>query len=200
VLVNKVWQDGHLTEQVLEEYALRRLGENETVMVEEHYLRCEHCQAALAQVDAEIHTMRAVLASRDPAPRTKTAVTGVAVALATAALVGVAILAAWRVDQLMPPVLVKLESFRGGGEVTTAHAAAGRALELTISAEDARAAGTYRIEVVTTSGNAVWSGVAESGPTNLVAKVPKGFKGGAYWVRLYAPDSTLVREFGLRLE
>ena len=68
-----ILENGHLTEDVLEEYAFGRLSEPETAAVEEHYLGCEACQAALEQVEGQIHIIRSALTVEAGAPRAEPA-------------------------------------------------------------------------------------------------------------------------------
>ena len=53
---------------------------------------------------------------------------------------------------------------------------------------------------VTASGEKTWDGASNPEDGTLRARVPKGLRSGNYWVRLYAPDNELVREFGMKLE
>ena len=50
----RIWQGGHLREQVLEEYAFGRLNDPETALVEVHYFHCSVCLEALEDVRIRI--------------------------------------------------------------------------------------------------------------------------------------------------
>jgi hypothetical protein len=54
--------NGHLLEQVLEQYSFDRLSEFDTETVEEHVLVCATCQIALRDIDEYILLMNAAMA------------------------------------------------------------------------------------------------------------------------------------------
>ena len=68
--------NGHLLEQVLEQYSFNRLSEVDTETVEEHVLVCATCQIVLQDIDEYILLMKAAMAetalheARYPTPST----------------------------------------------------------------------------------------------------------------------------------
>ena len=54
----------HISDDLLDEYALKRLPEAEAAALEEHLLICPHCQERLQLTDDFIAALRATLASR----------------------------------------------------------------------------------------------------------------------------------------
>jgi hypothetical protein len=93
---------------------------------------------------------------------------------------------------------VKLTALRGGDGDGAARAPFGRPLDLMVDRTDLPAAAAYRLEVVSSSGHALWSGGAQIAAQSLSARVTTRLAPG-YWVRLYS-DDRLRREFGLRVE
>jgi len=99
---------------------------------------------------------------------------------------------------------VTLAALRGddgrGMSVGPAH----RPFDLYLESGDLPVASTYWIEVVTSSGGRVWDGNVSGSNGKLSAHIDQRLNPGVYWVRLSASSggspSTLVREFGLRLE
>lgn len=51
----------HFSEETWEEYALRRLPEEDSRLMEEHLLLCSRCQDALARVDEYVAAAKAAL-------------------------------------------------------------------------------------------------------------------------------------------
>jgi len=211
----KVWVDGHLTEEILEEYAFGRLPESLLAEIEEHYFRCEHCVDALEQAETDIKTIRVAFArqslerSRVPQVRRSPRIKAVRWSLPprwavgvgmTAAAVAIMALMAMRPRDVMAPAEVPLASYRGGDALNLAHAAAGRSLHLILDASALDVEPPCRVEVVTQTGSAAWEGSATAGADGkLVAVVPKSLQAGQYWIRLYS-ENILLREFGLLLE
>ncbi len=200
----------HPTEDLLEEYSFGRVLEPALAPLEEHLLDCTLCQDRLLAVDEYTALMKAGIAAIEregavtrPSPRF--AIPGAPVVFAGAlmlVLVGVTI--GWR---LQPPAAVasasampvQLTALRGGDGDGVARVPFGHPLDLTVDRTDLAAAATYRLEVVSSSGQRLWSGEAQVLAQSLSARVTARLAPGAYWVRLYA-DGQLRREFGLRVE
>ena len=213
---SRIWVNGHLKEEILEEYAFGRLKENETSAVEEHYLACTTCQDALETVEEEIRTVRSVFATAALHPPLEdisfwdraawwmqsfweghqAAVAGAALALAC--VTGVVAYGWMNGRAPLVPSAVMLASYRGAENFQQVQAPAGRPLELHINGTDIPSPELCRVELVNATGQFEWSGKL-TGAENLLASVPKALAAGQYWVRVYAPDNTLLREFGLRL-
>jgi hypothetical protein len=58
--------NGHLLEDVLEQYAFNRLSEVDTETVEEHVLVCATCQSTLQEIDEYILLMKAATRTMKP--------------------------------------------------------------------------------------------------------------------------------------
>lgn len=196
--ISLVFRD-HPDENVLEEYAFGRLSDAKAVVLEEHILVCAHCRAALAQTDDYIRLMKFAVSRPLEIPRTGNSRRS---ALALAALLAAACIAAvaW-VKPHAQPASVALASFRGGATGASVNqVAAGHPLDLSISGADVSPAANYRLEVVTSMGDSVWSGPASAGDGRLFAHLAKSLGAGTYWVRLYAPSSELLAEYGLQVK
>jgi hypothetical protein len=195
----------HPSEDVRENYAFHRLSEEETASFEEHLLLCDSCQNALEETDQFILLVKA--AAADPAPQVSLEpipLLGALKAVVWGGSLGAVILAilatSWRPELAAAPVPVTLASLRGTQDASMAHAPSRRPFVLAIEAADLPLAGAYGIEIVSAAGKPVWKGSLTSSNINLSAAVPARLDPGMYWVRLYARDSELLREFGLTLE
>ncbi|HLH44000.1 MAG TPA: hypothetical protein VKV74_13500 [Bryobacteraceae bacterium] len=202
----------HPSEDVLEEYAFRRLREEEIAPLEEHLLFCSGCQKALAEIDEYKFLMKtgtARLASaaavrrqgwrRLVQPKLGWRTLAWGAAGAAACLLGVVYLNS---QKTAVPVAVALASFRGAQDLNKAfHAPSRRPLKLQIDLSDAPAAASYRVEVVTAAGSRAWSGAPQLHDGKWEAAVSPGLARGLFWVRLYAANSPeLLSEYPLRVD
>jgi len=218
----------HPSEHALEAYAFRRLSEEETAGIEEHLLACDSCQDALQEVDLFIQAAKATMASPVPQIATKSqswkslagnlslgaafenlawggalaAVLLILLILPGLVLPGLFIprLAIPWARSDSPTAAVTLSSLRGTEEVSMAHAPSRRPLDITINAADISLTGVYRIEIVNAIGKPSWNGTLTVNAGKLTASVPTKLDAGIYWVRLYAAQTELLREFELKLE
>ncbi len=195
----------HPSEDARENYAFHRLSEEETASFEEHLLLCDSCQNALEETDQFILMVKA--AAADPAPQVASRPipsVGALKATVWGGSVGAVILAilviSWRPAMSTVPAPVTLASLRGTEGASMAHGPSGHPLVLAIEAADLPSTGAYRIEIVSATGKPAWSGALTSRNMNLSAVVAARLDPGRYWVRLYASNSELLREFGLTLE
>ena len=190
----------HPTEEILEEYVFERLPEPLVAQVEEHLLICHSCQDAVVEIDRFVPAFK--IAARPPVPVAGSPLIGWRtlprkMTLAPVILLAILAFLAIRKDahQVTAPVAVSLSSVRGLEPL--APAPAGKPLELDIETPDLRSGSQYTIEVVDASGSPVWNGAVTETGGKLAAHMPKTLGVGVYWVRLYAADSQLLREFGL---
>lgn len=205
----------HPSEDEWEEYAFGRLRESQVARLEAHLLACAGCQSTLERVDSLIQYMRsAVPGAVEPPAGIPSPPPGIpsgerwipfpirpAMVVLTLGLVLILAVATGVVGSRgqtskLSVATVTLASFRGE---STATAPTKRPLDLEISQSDIPGATRYSLEVVTTAGDSTWKGTPEIAGGKLVGHIPKGLGPGAYWVRIYGSDSTLIREFGLRV-
>jgi hypothetical protein len=188
----------HPDEIVLEEYVFGRLSDAKTAVLEEHLLICAPCQVALTQTDEYIRLMK--FAASHPIEKSRFR-GGSRPAITAAGVLAAACIAflGW-LKPHPPPVSVPLVSVRGGAAVSVNQAAAGHPLDLSISAADVPPAPQYGLEMVTSTGESVWSGPASAGNGTLSAHIAKTLSAGRYWVRLYAPPAELLAEYGLQVK
>lgn len=201
----------HPNEEVLEAYSLHRLGEQELAPVEEHLLVCETCQAKLQEIDDFIKAVKGAgpeLAATPPGGgrlrlpewlrRWPNLTPGrIALAGAMAVLCAVAMVDLPHTPRTSPAP-VSLKALRGGE--TAAVAPARRRLALALDVPDLAGCAPCRIEIVSDSGQPVWSGEPSFSGGRLMITTPVEFGAGTYWVRLYNGGPGPVREFGLRLK
>jgi hypothetical protein len=219
----------HPSEDLLEEYAFRRLAEEQVAPLEEHLLACSSCQEALAEIDEYLLLMKrgtaqmAVSPVRErrrawwhiwtpafvtkwaPAFETKWAQSWAWTAAGALACLVAAIFLSHRPLEPIAPVPIALVSLRGGETIT---APRGAPLELQLDAGDSSSPANSRIEIVTVAGKRVWNGEAKLKPSTsggglangkLEAEVRPGLGKGLYWVRLYESEQ-LRSETGLRVQ
>jgi hypothetical protein len=196
----------HPSEDALENYAFHRLAEEDSARLEEHLMLCETCQEALDKAEQFILLMKASTGT-DPAAiwakpfrpvKHIAPIKHIVWSGGLAAVFLVVGLISWPRGEVAAPAPVTLASFRG--TVAMAHAPGRRPLSLAIDAPDVPLTGAYRIEIVTAVGKPAWRGGLAAIGGKLTALVPARLDAGVYWVRLYAGDSELLREFGLKLE
>lgn len=197
----------HPSEDARESYAFHRLSEEETARFEEHLLLCDTCQNALEETDQFILLVKAAAADSAPQVASRPILPlGALKAVVWGGSLGVLILAtlviSWRPEPSIAsaPAPVTLASLRGSDGASMAHAPSRRPFVLAIEAADISPTGAYGIEIVSAAGKPVWKGSLTSSNMNLSAVVPARLEPGMYWVRLYARESELLREFGLKLE
>ena len=194
----------HATADAIELYSLGRLGEAETAALEEHLLLCPECQARVEAEDSFIAAARGALerpaglaAPSIPATETRSRrwplFTFGALAAVTAATAFVLLLPQRQIEE------VQLAARRGVEEVRS-RAHSGAPLRLRIDANELPPANAFRVEIVTPSGAATWTGNATTQGGVLVVNAP-ALAPGLYWVRLHAAGSDdLLREFSLAIE
>jgi hypothetical protein len=189
----------HPSEEILEEYALRRLPEALTAPLEEHLLLCPRCQDAVIAFDNFVAALKG--AASQPVPRwsvlpslpVRTSLMPIATLLILALVV------VWKHPQeASTPVAVSLSSLRGVSPL--APAPAGKPLRLDLGLPDLVSGKEYRAEVVDAAGSLVWKGTVPDIDGKLVAIVSRPLGRGLYWVRLYSADKELLREFGMSAE
>jgi hypothetical protein len=209
----------HPDEDVWEQYAFGRLGGKKLAALEEHLLICERCQNTLASTDEFVLLMKRGTASFTSSPKQahpgkvlpfgagrrhvpKYAAVGAIAVASVAALVWIAPETFLRHPAAahgaaMP---VALQSLRSGSTAAMNRAPVGHPLDLSISFRAMPPSAHYRAEVVTSRGKTVWTGQADVNHGALQTRVGINLAKGIYWVRLYAPSSELLAEYGLKIE
>ena len=201
----------HPSEEILEEYVFLRLPEALAAPVEEHLLLCHSCQDAVAETDRFVSELKIAGKHPDlahhPAPAAGQVRSGwwnvldmlPRLATRTSLALALAIMVLLVVRKNAPgpvaPVAVSLSALRGPDALSPAPA--GKPLLLRIEAPDLAPGKEYGVELVDAAGGAIWKGPVTETDGKLVATMSKPLRKGVYWVRLYGPDSALLREFGL---
>jgi hypothetical protein len=203
----------HPTEDLLEEYSFGRIPEPALAALEEHLLICPVCQSQLLAIDEYKALMKSGIvqferkckASFGHSPRFwfPRLPGGINVFLAAAVLLVVSTtVIAWRMyltaAAVSPAATVRLIALRGDEREASASAPADRPLNLVIDRTDLPSSLSYRLEIVSSSGRQIWSGIARVADGAISAEAAARFESGVYWVRLYSGDR-LLREFRLHI-
>lgn len=200
----------HPSEDVLENYALRRVSEEESATVEEHLLVCSECLEEIEGLDEYGRLMRSETARLMPPsqpsklrefwntvltptawPRLAWAVPAVAVCL-----LAVVYIAPRRGDSLAP-ALITISDLRDSE--TPKRVPAGKPLNLQIQADGIAPSPSYRIEVSDVKGQIVWTRHLKLLDWSFEEESAPGFSKGLYRVRIYGQDR-LLKEFTLRAD
>ena len=197
----------HLEETELEQYSMGTLSEERLAAFEEHLLACCSCQDRLLEMETYVNAMRTaspkLRAARQPfwdglfrLPRP------VWLAASVMAMVASAVTLVWLVAPSTHTQIasVALQSSRGIEGLAATKAPAGRLLSLTADLTELPAFPSYRMQIVNAVGTPVWEGVAHSDGRSLTQITNKSLVTGQYYVRLYAPSGSLLREFSLGIE
>ena len=197
----------HLEETELEQYSMGTLSEAGLEAFEEHLLACDSCQDRLLEMEAYVNAMRSVSPKLREArqPFWTSLLRWPRPAWVAAFAMSVVVLAVVRVWMVAQPsrtemASVTLHSSRGIEGLATTKAPAGRLLSLTVDLTELPAFPSYRMEIVGATGKPVWDAVAHPENGRITEPTTKGLAAGQYYVRLYAPGGTLLREFSLGIE
>ena len=182
----------------MEEYALGIASKEEAALLEEHLLTCEECRGRLTGTDVFVRSMRRASAQLRSAPRREWRpwmLPRFAPVLA-AALAVLLFAIGWRVirEPAAAPVAVTLIATRGAAAM---QAPAGRPLLLQPDLEGLSVLPEYRVEIVDAIGRVMSQTVLRgSAPQPVTAPAARA---GLYFVRVYGPDGSLLREYGLEV-
>ena len=202
----------HLEEVQLEQYSMGSLPEQHTPAFEEHLLACEGCQARLLEMDIYITAVRTVSPRLRKQPRAMPGWVGELVAMVTGAKIPVmtgfaaalALLVLLRAPVALnppsAPFAVALEARRGAEGIPDTKAPAGRPLVLKVDLTELPALPGYRLEVVDRSGKGAWQAIVKPEGNRIEQALDARLLRGLYFVRLYAPEGELLREFSLHIE
>jgi hypothetical protein len=185
----------HLDEEQAEKYSMGRLSEEEEARCEEHLLVCATCRQQVDSADQYVGAMKsAAAATAEMRPRRKSRFSWSvvrpvwALGLALLVLVGIFLV---RYQPAGPPVAVHLSALRGAQQGT---APAGSDLMLFADLTGLAPAAGYRLELVDSKGQLLWSAPFAATGT----RVPRQ-GAGVYFVRLRNARGELLREYGLQL-
>ena len=176
----------------LERYAMGKMSAEETERIEEHLLVCEPCRDRLEETREFTAAMQSASAEVRRRDRGRKAVPVVATAAGIVVAICVALLL-WPGSR-QAPFAVNLVATRGAADVRIP---AGRPLEIHPDLTGLVSSSTYHLEIVDRGGKRVWSG--DLSPPADRAMVP-GRRAGSYFLRVYAADGNLLREFALEIQ
>ena len=188
----------HISEEVLEQYAMGRLSEPEIDAAEEHLLICTECQDSLTATEEFLAAVRVAAHEIQSVPvpepwwRKLFAIPRPVMAAAACALLAVAIF----VPRNTPTATVDLEAMRG--PETAIEAPANSILNLRLSLAGLQQTGPLRAKVADSTGYIVLDTPVEVSGSQALATTSK-LSRGAYWVRLYSGDE-MIREYALNVQ
>jgi hypothetical protein len=198
----------HPEEPDFEQYSMGTLSETRLEAFEEHLLTCGSCQDQLLEMESYVNAMRSASPKLRKArqsfwedlfrwPRRPPLAAAFALSVAAIAVVGVWIVAAPSRTEMAS---VDLHSSRGIEGLATAQAPAGKLLSLTADLTELPFFPSYRLEIVESMGKHVWDAVAVPEGGKITKATTKSLGSGQYYVRLYAPNGELLREFSLAVK
>ncbi len=198
----------HPDDDLIENYLMRRLSEEEVAGVEEHLLVCPACQSKAEETEEFILVTQSALPAFERKPPSRALHTRAAGILHSwsGVPVFVAVLAAFaagyfvplhRLRTNLPPSEVNLFAMRGPANPAI-HVQSGHKLILNLDTTELPS-GDYAVQVVDSSGAEVWSGAARQLQNPFRVAVGRLLRPGRYWVRLLR-GADLVREYGLEIE
>jgi hypothetical protein len=195
--------NSHISEEMLERFALKQLTDEQSAPIEDHLLVCHHCQDHLEQVDNYVQTMKlALLAPAAVSPiRRFLPQRQMVLAWAGAIAIIVMVVAVPMRRSEKGQSEVTLTAHRGGDTLPIAHARAGTGLLLQVDVTEVVKADGYWLELVDADGQQVWRASAYPNHNRLAVLVPNKLSTGKYWVRLFdrSQPPAVIREYGLEL-
>lgn len=198
----------HCTDDDLELYALGRLNDDGSELVEEHLLICGTCQTRLDEADQYVRAMRnATFRLRAEQPKPIFAkfsewfrVPAVPMwAGAAACLLLIVFSATWigRQNGGGSPVPVSLLAERGGGNTVPAN----RPLRVSLDARGLELGPKAHLVLVDANGVAVESADAPVESDHIQVRLPKPLHRGNFYLRVFkGQDEDPVREFLLEVQ
>jgi hypothetical protein len=198
----------HPQEESFELYALGRLDDANTELFEQHLLICEHCRVQLDAADEYVKAMQSASARlrRESGPSRATgamwnwlrlpAAGWVTAALAACAFLAVSI----QLPHPSPgPDVISVPLFAERGEAVSAPAH--RRLDLELDVRGLDLGPRARAELVNAQGETLETSTVSKLGDKIQLHTTKDLNAGAYFVRLYPPNSRdVAREFGLDLK
>ena len=215
-----IMEQGHITEEALESYAMGRMIDPEAETFEEHLLLCAGCQERLQQMDEFVSAFKVAAARMGKeaiqdsvelpfaGKLRQSLVSFWNAATPVYALGGVAVAAALLIAvyprgsaPLPGSPAIELNAVRGTVPVVVA-TPGGAQLNLSLDLTGLPEAKQLKLEIAGASGQVMWTSSAprpEAG--KLAIQPPIHPKPGLYWVRVYdaGREQLLLREFGLRI-
>lgn len=193
--------NAHAADDQLELYALGKLQASELGRLEEHLLVCEVCRGKL---DA---TAEFAAGMRDAAAGAEKAVAGTssrlssllrrpAVSMTIAFVVVIILIGIFSNGKKPLTSGAPLELPGAGSEIPTVAPARPFDLKLT---DGPREGGPFKIEVSSSAGITVWSGLAGSTQSGIEVKVAQQLLPGDYFVRVYSADGKMLLEHAFRV-
>ena len=189
----------HMDVEELEKYSMGTASPDMAELIEEHLLACEKCQGLLEEADdfqlgMQMASQRVRLDERSRAARQWKFPAWFP---AMAAAFGLSLVAIVTFSFLRSPgmaIAVSLTALRNNGAGIIAPA--GRDLVLHPDLTGLTESSSYRLEIVDLAGRSVRQGTLSRVRGEI--KIP-ALNAGLYFVRVYLPAGSLLREYGLEI-
>lgn len=191
------WGD-HIEEITLARYTLGKLTADLEAAVEQHILTCDSCRIRAEEELAWLPAVKQALPMLPPETEPKHrrwSFRLLVPAFGTCALLIVTAVKFFP-SKAGPPTAIALYSMRG--PETQANGPAGKPLLLQPDLGLLEEAPTYGIELVNEVGVRRWKGTLQNSGSQPSIVVP-GQPAGVYFVRVYLPSGSLLREYALVL-
>jgi hypothetical protein len=194
---------GHLDDNVLERYVMRRLSETDLEAVEDHVAFCVRCSDRLEATTAFVEGIQEALKNGNQR-EDETAnyrkwlhgwrLTSVCGAVGTLAVAATLLLVVSRPVALPEPTKTTLDGTRGAS--TVVHGTGPFEFELFMPAEGS----TYRVQLLDGNGRKQWEGDVPGVSGKLHALVKQRLAAGQYYLRVTEPGSGSQHDFAVRIE
>ncbi len=201
------WEHGHPDDNAVEAYSLGTLIEEHEAAFEEHLLLCEVCQQRVTEADNYVRALRTAVTRIEHAPPAPRPILPLR-SLFPLPLAGLLAAGALAVVFLAPPshpvtgtASVHLKASRGAAVDTpqSSTVPAYHQIRMSLDANALPVRDRYIVELVDSAGHVLWQTPPTLEGDTLQLTYPTGCEPGSYWVRVYDPARTLLREYGLEV-
>ncbi len=188
----------HPSDDSLELFALGHYRSEDLAFLEEHLLLCVDCQRRLRDIDAYVALMaKGTKEIQQNPPRHQRALVVCSGVLAASILV-FCLMSYFRSEHDQDAE-IRLAAVHGKADPPLA-APVGKSLTLKVDLTEVAPSPTYRLDVVSSSGNVIWTTIAKSDTRQLVLHVEKRLDRGTHWIRLCSDTGQVLREYALRVQ
>jgi hypothetical protein len=198
--MNDSYRD-HPGEEALERFLLHQCSEDELEVIETHVLACESCVEQLEALELEIAATKIALQNLEVTPPRKRMAKAVGdwkswFTLPRLSLAGGFAAVACGAILLSVPHDVALTAYRG---TETAIVSEWRPLHMHLNAADL-SEGPVAVELVDRVGSPLWKGSSAIQHDTVDVHLPRIKQSGTHFVRLYAPQGELLREYAFQVK
>jgi len=204
----------HIETEDLELYAMGRISEERSAVLEEHLLLCAQCQDRLEEMDRFLKAFRQA-AAQEPLPALSLAGRvreffaswviarpSYALGAVATAVLAVVLLVPRQAETVLGTYSVTLDSTRGESLAGIVTAPANHRLQLSLDLRGVPVRDRYTVTIASATGDILFTSSAEPAGGRLGVNTQSGLKPGDYWIRIAEPGTppALLREFGLQVK